>query len=140
MSAEQLLGSVPDEGLVIVADMEAGIGSLNRLDASAIDVTLVVVEPTPRSMDVALRGLAVAEAGEQGTIIIVANKVADDADRQRIVDAFGDRPTVFVPEDPAIDGADRRGVSPVDESPGSPAVVQIEQIVGLLPLMQPAGP
>lgn len=134
-----MLGSVPDEGLIIVADMEAGIGSLNRLDASVIDVTLVVVEPTPRSMDVALRGLTVAEAGEQGTIIIVANKVADDEDRQRIVDAFGDRPTVFVPEDAAIDGADRRGTSPVDESPGSPAVRQIEQIIGLLPLSQRAG-
>lgn len=120
--------------------MEAGIGSLSRLDASAIDVTLLVVEPTPRSIDVALRGLAVAEAGAQGTIIIVANKVVDDADRQRIVSAFGDRPTVFVPNDAAIDRADRRGVSPVDESPGSPAVRQIEQIIALLPLTRPASP
>ncbi|NND76528.1 MAG: hypothetical protein HKN44_16155 [Ilumatobacter sp.] len=109
--------------------MEAGIGSLTRLGESAIDVTLVVVEPTPRSIDVARRGLHVADERGQGRVVIVANKISDDADRQRIIGAFGDRPTVFVPEDPAIDAADRRGTSPSDDAPDAPGVQAIEHII-----------
>lgn len=127
-----MLGSVPDDEIVIVADMEAGIGSLSRLDESAIDVTLVVVEPTPRSIDVALRGIHVADQRRQGRIVIVANKIVNDADRQRIVDAFGDRPTVFIPEDPEIDAADRRGTSPSDDAPDAPGVRAIERIIDVL--------
>ncbi len=114
--------------------MEAGIGSLNRLDESAIDVVLVVVEPTPRSIDVAMRAVRIAEERRQGRVVVVANKVADDDDRQRILDAFGDRQIVFVRDDPAIDAADRRGTSPVDDAPDSPAVTEIERIVDLLGL------
>lgn len=132
-----MLGSVPDDQLVIVADMEAGIGSLSRLDESAIDVTLVVVEPTPRSIDVAQRGIHVADERGQGRIVIVANKIASDADRLRITDAFGDRPTVFIPEDPAIDAADRRGTSPSDDAPDSPGVQAIEGIIDMLELPTP---
>lgn len=133
-----MLGSVPDDEIVIVADMEAGIGSLTRLDESAIDVTLVVVEPTPRSIDVARRGVHVADERGQGRIVIVANKITGDADRRRVIDAFGDRPIVFVPEDPAIDAADRRGTSPSDDAPDAPAVVAIERIIEMLHLPAPA--
>ena len=41
-----MLGSVSDEGTTIVADLEAGIGTLTRLEDAAVDVTVVVVEPT----------------------------------------------------------------------------------------------
>lgn len=132
-----MLGSVHDDEIVIVADMEAGIGSLTRLDEAAIDVTLVVVEPTPRSIDVARRGVHVADERGQGRIVIVGNKITGDADRRRIVDAFGDRPTVFVPEDPAIDEADRRGTSPSDDAPDAPGVLALERIIDVLGLPAP---
>lgn len=129
-----MLGSVPDEEIVIVADMEAGIGSLTRLEDSTVDITLVVVEPTPRSIDVARRGVHVADERQQGRIVIVGNKITGEADRQRIIEAFGDRPTVFVPADPAIDAADRRGTSPSDDTPDAPGVRAIEGIIDLLAL------
>ena len=129
-----MLGSVPDEGIVIVADMEAGIGSLNRLAESAIDATLVVVEPTPRSIDVARRAVHVADERRQGNIVIVANKISGDDDRQRIIDAFPSRPTAFVPDDPAIDSADRRGTSPSDDARDGPGVTEIERLVEMLDL------
>lgn len=132
MSAEQLLGSVSDDDLIIVADLEAGIGTLTRLAESAVDITIVVVEPTPRSIDVGQRAVAVADDQMQGRLIIVANKVADDADRERVLDAFPGRELIIVPEDADVGAADRSGVSPVDVTPDAPAIHAIEAIVELL--------
>ena len=127
-----MLGSVADESTIVVADMEAGIGTLTRLAAAAVDATVVVVEPTPRSIDVARRAVTVADEQRQGRVVVVANKVGDDADRARIEEAFGNRVLVVVPDDPAIEGADRLGVSPMDHEPQSPAVAALETLVEAL--------
>ena len=121
-----MLGSVTDEDTTIVADLEAGIGTLTRLAEAAVDTTVVVVEPTPRSIDVAKRAVAVASERGQGRIIVVANKVVDDDDRTRVEVAFPDHDVIVVPDDAAIDQADRLGVSPVDHLPGCPAVAALE--------------
>lgn len=123
-----------DESTTIVADLEAGIGTLTRLEPEAVDATVVVVEPTLRSIDVARRAVAVAEEQRQGQIVVVANKVGDEHDRARISEAFGGRVVAMIPEDPAIDRADRLGLSPVDHEPSSPAVTALENLVGLLGL------
>lgn len=118
----------------MVADLEAGIGTLTRLDAAAVDATVVVVEPTLRSIDVARRAVAVADEQRQGRVVVVANKVSDGQDRARIEEAFGKRVLVVVPEDPAIDVADRLGVSPVDHEPSAPAVEALEGLIDALGL------
>lgn len=123
-----------DEATTVVADLEAGIGTLTRLADSSVDATVVVVEPTLRSIDVARRAVTVAEEQRQGRVVVVANKVADDQDRNRIDEAFGDRALVVIPDDPAIDAADRIGVSPVDHEPRAPAVVALESLVEVLGL------
>lgn len=123
-----------DEATTVVADLEAGIGTLTRLDAAAVDATVVVVEPTLRSIDVAHRAIAVADEQRQGRVVVVANKVSDGQDRARIEKAFEDRVLVVVPEDPAIDVADRLGVSPVDHEPQAPAVIALESLVNALGL------
>ena len=120
------------EDAVVVADLEAGIGTLTRLSEAAVDVTVVVVEPTPRSIDVASRAVTVASEQGQGRLIVVANKVTDDDDRARIRDAFADLPIVEVPSDAAIDEADRLGLSPVDHAPGCPAVAALEELAALV--------
>lgn len=125
MSAEQLLSSVSSENTIIVADLEAGIGTLTRLPDRAVDVTLVVVEPTPRSIDVAKRAVLVASERAQGRVVIVANKVADDEDEARVREAFPDNEVVIVPADPVINDADRRGVSPLDVDADSPAMIAL---------------
>ena len=135
MSAEQLLGSVADAGTTVVADLEAGIGTLTRLAEAAVDATVVVVEPTPRSIDVARRAVAVADEQRQGRVVVVANKVGGDDDRARIEDALGDRVLVVVPDDPAVDAADRLGVSPLDHEPRSPAM---EALASLADVLAPA--
>ncbi len=134
MSAEQLLGTVNDDATTVVADLEAGIGTLTRLAGASVDATVVVVEPTLRSIDVALRAVAVADEQRQGRVVVVANKVGDEDDRARIDEAFAGRRMVVVPDDPAVDTADRLGVSPVDLAPGAPAVAALESLVEALGL------
>lgn len=129
-----MLSSVPSENTIIVADLEAGIGTLTRLPDGAVDLTLVVVEPTPRSIGVAQRAVLVASERAQGRVMIVANKVADDEDEARIRDAFPDTEVVIVPADPVVNDADRRGVSPMDVNPGSPALTAL---IGLSEQIQP---
>ncbi len=121
----------PEESTV-VADLEAGIGTLGRLADAAVDVTVVVVEPTPRSIDVARRAVAVATDRCQGRVVIVANKLTSDDDRSRVRAAFGEFPIVEVPVDEAIDTADRLGVSPLDHAPGCPAVLALSRLSELV--------
>ena len=127
-----MLGSVPAEDTTVVADLEAGIGTLTRLADAAVDATIVVVEPTPRSIDVARRAVAVATERDHGQVIVVANKVTDEDDRRRIHSAFDRFRIVEVPADDAIDDADRLGVSPLDHAPDCPAVLALRELSDLL--------
>ena len=127
--------SEPDT--TIVADLEAGIGTLSRLPEESVDVVVVVVEPTPRSVDVARRAITVAAEKKQGSIIVLVNKVADDDDHQRVIDGLAGyrdryRELIVVPRDEVVDQADRRGLSPVDLDPASPAVQAIEKLMAFL--------
>lgn len=132
-----MLSSVTESDTTIVADLEAGIGTLTRLPEESVDVVVVVVEPTPRSIDVARRAIAVAADKRQGRILVLANKVVDDGDRDRVIDGLVDfrdryRDLVVVPSDDVVDRADREGLSPVDLDAASPAVQAIEKLVALL--------
>ena len=132
MSAEQLLSSVPHSDTIIVADLEAGIGTLTRLPEQAVEHTLVIVEPTPRSIDVGLRAVTVATERAQGHITVVANKIVDADDDARVRTAFDGYDVVAVPADPTIVSADRQGLSPMDVSASSPAVAAIGSLVSQL--------
>lgn len=120
-----MLSSVPNTDTVIVADLEAGIGTLTRLPDAAVDITLVVVEPTPRSIDVGKRAVLAANEHRQGRVMVIANKASDTDDEHRVRDAFPDQTVLAVPHDPAVVSADRLGLSPVDHDPHSPAVAAL---------------
>ena len=127
-----MLSTIPADDLTIVADLEAGIGTLARLPPEAVGTVLVMTEPTPRSVDVARRAVAVAAEQRQGRIVVVANKVVGDDDRLMIEAALAGHEIVFVPADPAVEAADRDGASPVDVAPDGPAVTALEELAGLL--------
>ena len=102
--------------------MEAGIGTLTRLGEERVDAVLVVVEPTPKSIEVGQRALELAQDKLLGRVIIVASRVRNDADMETLAAAFPDQELVAIPDDPAIVEADRKGVAPLDLAPESPAV------------------
>ena len=115
-----------------MADLEAGIGTLTRLEEARVDVTVIVAEPTPRSIDVAARAAAVAAERRQGRVIVVANKVTGEDDRRRVARALVGTEVVAAPLDAAVEEADRDGVSPLDRSPDAPAVAALEGLADLI--------
>jgi CO dehydrogenase maturation factor len=130
-----LLGSIESpEGRIVIADFEAGIGTLTRMQDGGVDVVLVVVEPTPKSLEVGRRAAGLVQERSLGRLIVVANRVRDDADVETIRAAFPEAEVVAVPDDPRIVEADRAGVAPLDLAPEAPAVrALIELAVRLVP-------
>ena len=127
-----MLGSANFGSSLVIADLEAGIGTLTRLQSETIDIVVVVVEPTPRSIEVAHRTIELARQRAQGRVVVVANRVTCDDDVERISVGLAGAEIVVVPDDAAVMDADRRGVSPLDSAPNSPAVVALEGLAALL--------
>ncbi len=117
-----MLGNVAPLDQTVVADLEAGIGTLTRLAEKTVDAVLIVVEPTPKSLEVGARAAALAAEKSLGRVIVVANRVRDEKDLATMRATFGDVEMISVPDDPAIAAADREGVAPLDASPDAPAV------------------
>jgi len=120
-----LLSSVEFGDTIVLADCEAGIGTLTRLGDTPVDVILVVVEPTPKSLEVGARAVALAKERQAGRIIVVASRIRNDDDLKAIMVALPGQEVVIVPDDPAIVAADREGVAPMDSAPDCPAVLAL---------------
>ena len=125
-----MLGELERDRRIVVADFEAGLGTTLRLQPGTVDVALVVVEPTAKSIDVARR--AVETARERARVVVVANKVADDDDRRRIEAALPGEEVVVVPEDAEVVRADRYGAAPIDAAPDAPAVRALAELAARL--------
>ena len=110
---------------MVVADFEAGVGTLTRLSEQRVDTVVVVVEPTPKSVEVGQRAVELARERAVARLVVVANRVRDDADLELVRAAFPGCEVVGVPDDPKIVEADRKGVAPIDLAPDAPAVVAL---------------
>jgi CO dehydrogenase maturation factor len=117
-----LLGQLARPDLVIVADFEAGLGTVLRLQGRPVDVVVVVVEPTASSLEVGRRAAEVVREGELGRLVVTANRVRDDQDAVRVRAQLPGVEVLLVPDDPAIVLAERDGVAPLDAAPQSPGV------------------
>ena len=106
----------------MIADLEAGIGTLTRLGDQRVDAVLVVVEPTPKSIEVGQRAVELAKEKQLGRIVVVASRIRGDGDLATMEKHFPDAEIVAIPDDPAIVEADRKGVAPLDLAPDAPAV------------------
>lgn len=124
ISPEQLLGEFEGHEIV-VADLEAGVGTLNRLPANTVDALVIVAEPTVKSIAVArsILGLA-ADKHPHTDVVVVANRLRDDRDATAVAGELGPA-FVTIPEDPSVGSADRVGSAPIDQDPRSPAIVAI---------------
>jgi len=103
----------------VVADLEAGPTTpFERYHAFASDV-MVVVGPAWRSAMTARRLLPMVT---DVTALIVASQYRDEADHSDLV------PWARIPFDPAVREAERRGLSPLDACPDSPAMCAIDEL------------
>lgn len=117
----------------MIADLEAGIGTMTRLEEKSVDAVLVVVEATPRALQVGARAAELARDKGLGTVLVVANRVRGDDDLAMIRAAMGDHELLVVPHDEAIERAERAGVAPLDTEPDSPAVRALIEVARRLP-------
>lgn len=130
-----MLGSAEfDPNDTVIADFEAGVGTLTRLEEQKVDTVVVVVEATPKSIEVGLRAAELAREKLLQRVVIVANRVRGEADIATIRAAFPGLEVVAVPDDPKIREADRHGVAPIDHAPDAPAVLAL---VGLAEQLAP---
>ena len=124
VSAESLLRELESDDVVIIGDLEAGVGTTLRLREGDADVVLVVAQPTVKSIEVARRASEIS-ASKAGRVVVVANRVRDDDDLEVIRAALGEHEIAVVPDDDAIAEADRDGLAPIDIDPGAPGVVAL---------------
>jgi len=116
-----LLGELKDEGRIVIGDLEAGIGTVLRLERGDVDLVLIVAQPTVKSLDVAARALRIT--ANRSPALVVANRVRDQADVELIRAALGqEHELVEVPEDAVIAHADEQGTAPIDSTEASPGV------------------
>lgn len=141
VSPEQLLGELENSRRALIADMEAGLGTLSRMPEASLDVAILVTEPSPKAIEVMRRAAEmIADNKVAGRIVIVANKTRDDADLERVRSAVGAIASltgveiISIPEDLEVLAADARGVSPIDGAPGSPAVLALTGLAHSLAL------
>ncbi|CAN5197267.1 hypothetical protein BH20ACT24_BH20ACT24_12580 [soil metagenome] len=124
-----MLGELEEsEGRFVVADLEAGVGTISRLRGSDVDRLIVVVEPYAKSIETARRALKVAREVGIESVVLVANRSTGEEDIAVIAQAFPEEQVFSIPEDPVVIDADRTGTAPIDAEPASPAVAAIEGI------------
>jgi CO dehydrogenase nickel-insertion accessory protein CooC1 len=128
VSREQLLGQFDRDERVVVADMEAGAGTLTRLPRGSLDMALLVVEPSAKSIDEARRASAIITERQIGLCLIVANRVRETADVDLIRASFPGLEIAVVPEDASVSRSDREAPSGIDIAPDGPAGQAIAEL------------
>lgn len=122
-----MLGELEGTNQIVICDLEAGIGTISRLRDGHVDVFLIVVEPTRKSIEVASRVADAAEA-RGARVVIVANRVASPADLGLVESALGGRQVIEVPDDDRVRRADQRGMAPIDLDETGPAIAALQQL------------
>ncbi|HZB98227.1 MAG TPA: hypothetical protein VE219_06480 [Candidatus Sulfotelmatobacter sp.] len=123
-----MLGQLESRQRVVIADMEAGVGTITRMGEGSFDHVLLVSEPTIKATEVAKRARQIIDEAKLGPIVVVANKVRTPEDLDTIQSELG-RVDIVIPEDIHVVMADQNGLSPFDAYPDAPAV---KAVLGLV--------
>jgi CO dehydrogenase maturation factor len=110
----------------VVCDLEAGLGTLEKLEAGHADIVLVVANPTAKALEVARRAVELVTGLAE--VVVLANRVRDASDIELMRAVFGDRELIVIPEDPVIAEADREGIAPIDLDPDAPGVAALVRL------------
>ncbi len=130
VSPEQLLGELENDGRIVIGDLEAGVGTLLRLREGQADLVLLVMQPAAKSLEVGRRALDII--GERFSVIVVGNRIRDEADVEAIRAVAGERELLVVPDDEKVLRADREGEAPIDVANDAPAVFALDELASRL--------
>lgn len=129
---QRVLDDLPGQGWSIVGDLPGGTRQPFMTWGRYAETYLVVVEPTPASLLTGRRLARLAASAPAPRVLVVANKVREPADVQRICDRTGLELLGAVPFDPALGEADRRGAAVLDHDPGGTTAVAVRSLVNAL--------
>lgn len=113
---------------VVIADFEAGLGTVSRLKADQLDLLLIVFEPTMKAIDIARRSLSMIQDKQLGRAMVIANRIASAEDRNTAEAAFAGDSLVCIPDDDEVRRAGLHGASAFDTAPDAPAVRAIRAL------------
>lgn len=130
VNPENLTRDLEHGDRTVVCDLEAGVGTLERLERGQVDVVLVVTNPTAKSLEVARR--AIELVSDLAEVIVLANRVRDESDLDLVRSVVGDHELIVIPEDAVIAAADREGTAPIDLDPDSPGVSALVRLADRL--------
>jgi CO dehydrogenase maturation factor len=103
---------------VVLLDLYAGVEHLGRATADAVDAMLIVAEPTARSLGTAAQIKRLAGDIKLTNLHLVGSKVGSEDDREFIQAHSPGLPVLgFLPDDPGVLQADRRGLAVYDAAP-----------------------
>ncbi len=101
---------------VVVMDMEAGVEHLGRATSGSVDALVIVVNPGQRSRVAADKIRKLGQDIGIKNIVVLANRVRSDEDRQLIEEHLSDYEILgFIPEEDEIVQSDRTGDRPFNE-------------------------
>jgi CO dehydrogenase maturation factor len=121
---------------VVIMDMEAGIEHLGRATARAVDRMIIVVEPSKASVETAFRIRELARDIGLENIVVVANKIRSEQDRNFLTCAMPDFGFIgFIPYDQSVIEAGLGNFPLTDSSPE--VIARIRDIAGRLGAVKP---
>ena len=122
-----------DDSLIL--DMEAGVEHLGRGTAKGVDVLLVVVEPSSRSVETAKRVRTLAEEIGIKKILFVGNKIVSPSEKKFIVDSFPPGSVLgTIPYSEELRRSERKGLA-VLENLSTDMVNRFEKLLGALDIL-----
>lgn len=133
--ARGITGHLTSEADVVVLDMEPGLEHLGRGTTEHVDSLLIVVEPYYRSLEAASRIHTLAAELELPHIVVVANRVRTEQDRDSIEQYCQNHNlelVAIIPFDDAIVAAERELMAPFDYAPECVAVEEVRNLADVL--------
>jgi CO dehydrogenase maturation factor len=112
----------------VIFDMVAGLEHMSRGTLRGIDLMLCIVEPSLKSIEVAIQMEKFAKELNIKGFSIIANKIRNSKDMELISGIMKKQPIISIPYDEAVIEADKIGVSLLDYSPNSNAVKAISKL------------
>ncbi len=129
---QRVLDDLPGDGWSIVGDLPGGTRQPFLTWGRYARTFLVVVEPTPASLLTGRRLARLATAAQAPRVLVIANKVREPGDAERVAERTGLQLLGAVPFDPAMGDADRLGRAILDHDPQGPTVTAVRSIVDVL--------
>lgn len=128
------IGDAPEfRDWAIIGDLPAGPYQVADDWAPYAAAYLVVVQPTMQSAMTARRVARLARLRTPGAaVLIIANRVRGEDDVRHVEKLVREPVFASLPFDDEVAAAERRGLAPIDEAPGSPAVAAMDDLIARL--------